>query len=73
MMSSEWIQQLKCRWRELTGAFVLLLMFFVPVARAVVASSPAQGSQKDQTKTSGQLYTILREPSAPKTISPIIP
>lgn len=72
-MSSEWMQQLKCRWREITGAFVLLLMFFVPVTRAVVSKGTVQDSQKTQTRSSGQLYTILREPTTNKPISPTVP
>ena len=38
-MTSKWFNSLTAKWRKITGAVAVLLMFFVPITRAVFANA----------------------------------
>ena len=49
-MVERWMNTIKRRWRAIGGALAVLLMFFVPVTRAVLADNKASDDKGQQAK-----------------------
>ena len=77
-MLTSWLTTLKRRWQQVGGALAVLLMFFIPVTRAVLAGTVTSGDHhqhadktgdktKDNTRASGK----TSGPTTPVNPSPM--
>lgn len=75
------MQRVKNRWRQIGGALAVLMMFFVPITRAVLASNKAQSQQnqnqqmnnQDGAQPSNHSQPTVRPPSTHNQVSPNSP
>ena len=56
-MLAQWAITLKRRWRQVAGALAVLLMFFVPATRAVLAKA-APGHAVENNQLGGTSPTV---------------
>ena len=75
-MLTRWISMIKRQWRQIGSSIAVLLMFFVPATRAVLArgsNSVGPGHDKNKQEKKVQNDTTSRTVTTPKGVSPIRP
>ena len=63
-MANRWFNTLKSKWRKITGAVAVLLMFFVPITRAVFANSGAGSKGGGNNNVGGNKNTGVNNNAA---------
>ena len=79
-MLTSWLITLKRKWQQVSGALAVLLMFFIPLTRAVLAGTVAPGNHhhqadNNQDKTGNKTGDKTRDNTAAsgKTSGPTTP
>jgi cytoskeletal protein RodZ len=81
VMLKRWMNTIKRRWRAIGGALAVLLMFFVPVTRAVLADNKSPDNKGQQAKagdkggakanTQPGTKASTKSPTTPRNPSPM--
>lgn len=77
-MASKWMKTLKSKWRRVSGAAAVLLMFFVPITKAVLANAgqarhPANQRGGNNGGHSDRSCASDRTPPTPSSVSRVRP